>query len=179
MIKKREIMKNYQRIFFALSIVIFLFQIYPLKLPQAEENKDKDKIVKKYEKYAEELYSNVNLDKIETTDEELIKYYKYKLMEQADRLSSETIKLREKYRYFAIYGLTASAIIALFLVLFRIKNTEYSPDDVLNATGLIFIIFGTIIVVIIADVGEQLTAAVGILGAIAGYLFGTLRKSKG
>ncbi len=100
-------------------------------------------------------------------------------MEQADRLSSETTKIREKYRYFAIYGLTASAIIALFLVLFRIKNTEYSPDDILNATGLIFIIFGTIIVVIIADVGEQLTAAVGILGAIAGYLFGTLRKSKG
>ena len=47
----------------------------------------------------------------------------------------------------------------------------------MNATGLVYIIFGTIILVLIATTEQQLTAAIGILGTVAGYLFGTLHRA--
>ena len=102
----------------------------------------------------------------------------YKLQERADQLAAETTFLREKNRYFVVYCLLASAIISLILVLFRIHGTSHSAIDIINASGLVFIIFGTIIVVVVADVQEQLPAAVGLLGAVAGYLFGSLNRSK-
>jgi hypothetical protein len=41
----------------------------------------------------------------------------------------------------------------------------------------VLVIFATVLVVILAKVDQQLTAATGILGAIAGYLFGKTTKS--
>ena len=47
-------MNNYQRNLFVIMMAILLFQIFPFRLSQAEENKTKDETVKEYEKYAEE-----------------------------------------------------------------------------------------------------------------------------
>lgn len=94
----------------------------------------------------------------------------------ADKLTQEMQMSRDRFRYFTVFGLTAAAVMSLFIVLRFVANAKnYSAADIIAATALIFILFGTIIVVIIADVDEQLTAAVGIMGAIAGYLFGTMR----
>jgi hypothetical protein len=41
------------------------------------------------------------------------------------------------------------------------------------------VIFGTIILVIISTTESQLTASMGILGAVAGYLFGKNAKDSG
>ena len=46
---------------------------------------------------------------------------------------------------------------------------------VLNVTGLVLIIFSIVFVVVVADTMDQLTVSVGVLGTIAGYLFGSLR----
>ena len=45
-----------------------------------------------------------------------------------------------------------------------------------NGSGLVLVIFATVLVVVLAKVDQQLTAATGILGAIAGYLFGKATK---
>ncbi len=42
--------------------------------------------------------------------------------------------------------------------------------------GMMFL-FGTIILVLIVDTNEQLTAAIGILGAVAGYLFRSAQEN--
>jgi len=69
------------------------------------------------------------------------------------------------------------SIFALALVLFILKATpNHTARDIVNASGLNLIIFGTILLVLIVDTTEQLTAAIGVLGAIAGYLFGTIQK---
>jgi len=69
------------------------------------------------------------------------------------------------------------SVISLIVVLIFIRSTKnHTARDVVNASGLNLIIFGTIILVLIVDTSEQLTAAIGVLGAIAGYLFGTLQK---
>ena len=80
--------------------------------------------------------------------------------------------------FYYIILLSAVALISLFVVLNFLKNHGQCPRDIVNAAGLILIIFGTIILVLVVDTTEQLTAAIGVLGAIAGYLFGTIQSDK-
>lgn len=75
-----------------------------------------------------------------------------------------------------IFALCMLSLISLITVLLFLKGTPHSARDIVNASGLNLIIFGTIILVMIVDTSEQLTAAIGVLAAIAGYLFGTMQK---
>lgn len=69
--------------------------------------------------------------------------------------------------------LCAVTVICLLIVLAFIKMTPQEANkSVVRASGLILITYGTIMLVIIIVDQRQLTAAMGILGAIAGYLFG-------
>jgi 5-bromo-4-chloroindolyl phosphate hydrolysis protein len=71
------------------------------------------------------------------------------------------------------------SLCALAIVLKYMKDSKVChARDMLNGTGLVLVIFSTVLVIIIADVEIQLTAAMGVLGGIAGYLFGTLRSSQ-
>ena len=60
-----------------------------------------------------------------------------------------------------------------------IKPSDKSATHVVSATGLIYIVFGTTILVVIANTEAQLTASMGILGAVAGYVFGRIRRDDG
>lgn len=74
-------------------------------------------------------------------------------------------------------GLGALGLVSLLISLSFMKDRpDFSSTSVVNLTGLVFIIVGTIMLVLMADTEAQLTAAMGILGAVAGYLFGTLRR---
>lgn len=50
---------------------------------------------------------------------------------------------------------------------------------IVNGSGMVLVIYATVMVVIIAKAEQQLTAAIGILGAIVGYLFGATAKAQG
>lgn len=79
----------------------------------------------------------------------------------------------ERLTLFLLSGL---AVISLFTVLIFLYKLNATARDVVNGSGLILIIFGTILLVMVVETSEQLTAAIGILGAIAGYLFGSIQK---
>ena len=70
------------------------------------------------------------------------------------------------------------SISSLLIVLIFLRKTNHSASDIVNAAGLNLIIFGTIILVLVVDTTEQLTSAIGVLGAIAGYLFGTIQRKE-
>ncbi len=77
-----------------------------------------------------------------------------------------------------ILALIAAAIISLVIVLWFLKMVgTRDASTMVSASGLVLVVYATIIVVMIAKAEQQLTAAIGILGAIAGYLFGTATKS--
>lgn len=81
--------------------------------------------------------------------------------------------VRVENEFYYVLILASLCLISLSVVLFfllRLKH-DAKPKDVVSGSGLIIIVFGTIILVLIVDTSEQLTAAIGILGAIAGYLF--------
>lgn len=71
------------------------------------------------------------------------------------------------------------ALASLAIVLWFLRKTSlFTADHIVNVTGLIFIIQGTIILVLMAKTDEQMTAAIGILGAVTVYLFGTMRRGE-
>ncbi len=101
------------------------------------------------------------------------------LRSQADQLTHEFRMRQETIKLYEIAILSGLALISLIIVLrFIAGRTDYSGTHIVTATGLIFIIFGTIMLVIMSENEEQMTAAIGILGAIAGYLFGAITRGK-
>jgi ABC-type Co2+ transport system permease subunit len=70
-------------------------------------------------------------------------------------------------------GIVSLAIVLGFLKLIGTKNSA----TMVTAAGLVLVVYATVLVVMIAKAEQQLTAAIGILGAIAGYLFGTATKN--
>ena len=84
-------------------------------------------------------------------------------------------RIQNEFWYVVI--LACLSVISLLIVLHYLKlRPESTPKDFVSASGLSLIVFGTIILVLIVDTSEQLTAAIGILGAIAGYLFRTAQE---
>ncbi len=78
------------------------------------------------------------------------------------------------------YVITLSSMCVLSLVItlgFLIRRDTYTPKDIVNVIGLTLIIYSTIILVLVVSTSEQLTAAIGVLGAITGYLFRSVQES--
>lgn len=101
------------------------------------------------------------------------------LQTKADEYTHEYRMQQERNKVYEVLILSVLALGSLFLALrFLSAKSAYSGPHIVNATGLICIIFGTILLVIMAQSDQQLTAAVGILGAIAGYLFRSMRSGE-
>jgi hypothetical protein len=97
----------------------------------------------------------------------------------ADELTLRFREHQEMIRLFEVLILAVMSILSLAVVLWYIKRSNScNPRDMLNGAGLVLVIFSTVLVIIIADVEVQLTAAMGVLGGIGGYLFGTMRSSR-
>lgn len=100
---------------------------------------------------------------------------------EADSLYHEFQVTQDRNRVISTSLLIGAALAAhiILLSILRKKPTSTS-DEILFGTGLIYIVFGTILLVILSDNKDQLTASTGILGAIAGYLFGAAsRRGRG
>lgn len=101
------------------------------------------------------------------------------LRAKADQLTHDYRMQQDTNRLYAIVILSTLALLSLFIVLrFLTAKPHYSASHIVNATGLIFIIFGTILIVLMAQTDQHLTASVGILGAVAGYLFRSMQPGE-
>lgn len=86
---------------------------------------------------------------------------------------------QHKTKLYECIVIASLAVISLFIVLRNITNCKsYTAAHIVNASGLIVIVFGALLLPLFAETDQQLTATVGILGAIAGYLFGSMRKEE-
>ena len=95
----------------------------------------------------------------------------------ADELTHQFNLHREDNKVFEVGILSVLALAMLFVTLRYLSRNHSDPGPhIVNATGLVCIIFGTMLLVLMAQSDQQLTAAMGILGAIAGYLFRSMRE---
>ena len=85
-----------------------------------------------------------------------------------------------KNRRLFILTLIGAALISLVIVLgfLRLTGTA-STETIVSGSGLVLVIYATVMVEVIAQSDQQLTATIGILGATAGYLFGSASKLRG
>ena len=97
-------------------------------------------------------------------------------MEQKTRDVSELqLTLIENNRNYVIITAVLFAF-TLVVTAYLMKITPHRAKDLVTIIGLVSVIFGTILLVLIVDTTETLTAPMGIMGAIAGYLFGAAQK---
>lgn len=97
----------------------------------------------------------------------------------ADHFTHQFNMHRESNKVYEVGILSVLALAILFLALRYLVQQSADPGPhIVNATGLVCIIFGTMLLVLMAQSDQQLTAAMGILGAIAGYLFRSMREEK-
>lgn len=94
-----------------------------------------------------------------------------------DKYGQEWRMKREENKLIECGVISGVALLSLYIVLSfisraRQRETSSPSGEILLASGLILIIFATIFIVVVADVEQQLSASIGVLGAIAGYLFG-------
>jgi len=91
--------------------------------------------------------------------------------------NADLILLQERNRMWLLIGIICSTPVILAMVLFCLKNLDHCAEESLvNAIGLVLVIEGTMFITVSALTSEQLTAPIGILGAIAGYLFGSAKR---
>ena len=87
--------------------------------------------------------------------------------------------MQERHKLYLLVGILIFTPIFLWLVLIYVRKSDsMDTEAVVHASGLVLIIQSTTFIVIAAPTSEQLTAAIGVLAAIAGYLFGTSSKKK-
>jgi hypothetical protein len=84
----------------------------------------------------------------------------------------EKRQVRADRKFYAVL-LAILSLVSMFVVLYLMRSASPSAEDIVLVMGLNFVIFGTIISVLIIDTNEQLSAVTGILGAMGGYLFGS------
>jgi hypothetical protein len=98
----------------------------------------------------------------------------------ADQLTHEFKMAQQRFRLYQCILLATFALVAHVILLRHLcgKNMNCTPMHLVNASGLILIIFGTLFLILLADVDEQLNAGIGIIGAVAGYLFGSMRRTE-
>jgi hypothetical protein len=95
----------------------------------------------------------------------------------AQAQTPETVQL-ELIKNNRHYVMITAGLLAFSLVIitFLMRITPHQAKDLVTIIGLVSVIFGTILMVLIVDTSETLTAPMGIFGAIAGYLFGAAQK---
>lgn len=87
--------------------------------------------------------------------------------------------LQEQDKHMELFALIASMVLALSLILVAVRFCgRKAHASVVNGGGLVLIIFGTLFIAVYASTPDQLTAPIGILGAIAGYLFGSAQHTQ-
>ncbi len=83
-------------------------------------------------------------------------------------------KLQEHQKLWFVILISVMTPVFLFLALNFLKNSQdNSGTNIVNATGLVLVIQATVLIVVTSTTSEQLTAAIGVIAAIAGYLFGS------
>lgn len=120
--------------------------------------------------------SLIHADIMESFNYETVSQQKQTTQKQADENAAQLL-LIDNNRY---YVLTTAGLFAFTLIIITIlmKITPHQAKDLITIIGLVSVIFGTILLVLVVDTTEALTAPMGILGAIAGYLFGTAQKKE-
>ena len=96
---------------------------------------------------------------------------------QTSTTSAERIMLI-KANILNVQIVAALYAFSLVIIIILMRITDHHAKDIVTIVGLVSVIFGTLLLVLMIGDSEQMTAPIGIFGAIAGYLFGSVQKKE-
>ena len=82
-------------------------------------------------------------------------------------LSEAVIKSKIFNELFEAGLVTVVALAGLLIALKHLRG-----ENMVQAIGLVLVVFGTVFLALVSEVSAQLSAATGVLGSVAGYIFG-------
>jgi len=97
--------------------------------------------------------------------------------EQSNASTVQLSLIENNHQYVLITASLYAFSLIIITVLMKI-TPDHQANDLITIIGLVSVVFGTILLVLVVDTTEGLTAPMGILGAIAGYLFGAAQKKE-
>lgn len=97
---------------------------------------------------------------------------------QSESDSAQLAVIENTYRYVVITAILYAFTLVIITILMKI-TPQHQAKDIVTVIGLVSVIFASILLVLVVDTSDALTAPMGILGAIAGYLFGRSQKQEG
>ena len=102
------------------------------------------------------------------------------IVEEAIPTIVQSLHLSESYyRLYLVFVIMGAAVLFMWLILRAIgKTKDHSSEDVISASGLVIVVMATLFIVIASTTTEALTAAIGLIGAVCGYVLGNLTKDK-
>lgn len=74
------------------------------------------------------------------------------------------------YRFYLALAILISSPLSLFVTLKFLPKTEKSTDEIVTIAGLVMVIHGTLFIVTATISSEALTASIGLLAAVGGYV---------
>jgi len=94
--------------------------------------------------------------------------------QSADDKTIQDRKADRAFKYDALIALSCTMIllylVAILTLSLRVEKIE--GTSIIHLTSLALIVYGALALALVPTTTEQLTAPIGILGAMAGYLFG-------
>ena len=94
-------------------------------------------------------------------------------LDPRDDLYTKDRQKQDEYALHHIYILSGVTVLILVGILIIARTgTPLSGREMIRAVVLIFIIYGTVALALIVKTTETLTGVIGLLSAVAGYLFG-------
>ncbi len=98
--------------------------------------------------------------------------------ESSSQINTERLALiNNNLQYVLITAVLYAFSLVIITVLMKI-TPDHQAKDIVTVIGLVSVIFASILLVLVVDTTDALTAPMGILGAIAGYLFGSAQRKE-
>ncbi len=101
-------------------------------------------------------------------------------LKPAIQTNTNTDVIIMQIKAYETYVLITAVLYAfsLIIIIIFMWDKKHQSKDIVTMVGMVSVIFGTILLVLMVGDTGQLTAPMGILGAIAGYLFGASKRTE-
>jgi len=177
-----------QKILLLIALTVFLGTVV-----YAEENSSSEvsKIENKFGNYTkitsqQQSTAQKDTEYGQTSEERMLimKYQREQRIMEDQKEQRNTEYQKEQRKILAESNIENVRIVAylyafsLIIIIILMWITDHYAKDIVTIVGLVSVIFGTLLLVLMIANTEQMTAPIGIFGAIAGYLFGAVQKKE-
>ena len=168
-----------QKILLFIALTVFLgTAVYAEENSSSEVSKIENKFGN-YEKIALQQKSTVQEDtECTQTSAERMMIMKYQTEQRIMEYQKEQRMLLAEANIHNVKIVASLYAFSLIIIIILMWITDHYAKDIVTIVGLVSVIFGTLLLVLMIGNTEQMTAPIGIFGAIAGYLFGTVQKKE-